>query len=220
MSTNKKQIIRCEHCGNKTLHNILFTADGPEEILDLPDYPDISGKTYYFLTQCSSCLEISLFTDWDQSEELGNLDMAALLYPIIQKFSNDVPKIITKDYEEAKKVLKISPIAFTVLTRRSLERVCIDQKAIGRTLKEKLDNLAKNGIIPQSLSKMANAIRYLGNIGAHISDEEIDYDEAKILADFFTAIIEYVYIAPAKLDKLSDKLKNKKKQTLKKKLRK
>lgn len=206
----KKQIIKCEHCGNKSTHTTVFSILGPEEILDHPSLPDMTVETYYFLAKCGSCSGISLFWDWQESDgPIGDLAYAHLLYPVVKEFGTAVPALIAKDYVEATKVKKISPIAFAVLVRKSLESICKDQKATGRDLKEKLDDLAKKGIIPESLSKMANAIRYLGNIGAHASEKEIDSYEAETLNDFFVAIIEYVYIGPAKLNILSERMKKK-----------
>lgn len=204
--TDKKQVIVCEHCGNKTPHEIIFTTNGPDEIVEMYAGHESAISTYYFLTRCSSCLEVSLFGDWEESDDLGSLKSAILMYPKITKIHSAVPAPIVKDYNEAKKVIKKSPHAFAVLVRRAMENVCIHQDAKGKDLKEKIDDLAKREIIPKSLARMANAIRYIGNIGAHVNEHDIDQEEALILDDFMRAILEYVYVAPAKLDTLAKKI--------------
>ncbi len=206
MDIKEKQVINCEHCGNKTPHEIVIITNGPSDIIEMHDDSTLDIETYYIVVKCGSCSEVSLFWDWDPSGDVGNLNKAKLIYPVVKNFSGDVPELITQDHDESKKVIRISPLAFSVLIRRALERVCIDKAANGSTLKNKLDDLAQKGIIPESLAKMANAIRHIGNISAHITDERISYVEAKILDDLFVAIIEYVYIAPAKLKRLSDRL--------------
>ncbi len=208
--SDEKQIIICEHCGNKTPHEVIFNVSGPDEIIDLGDGHEFGVATFYFVAKCNVCSEISFYTDWEESGNLGQLSEAVLLYPTKNKLDKIVPEPIIKDYEEAKKVIKKSPIAFAVLVRRALENVCINKSAVGKNLKQKLDDLGKKGVIPESLSKMADAIRYLGNAGAHAGGEDIDDEEAKILDDFVRAIIEYVYVAPDKLNKLANKISKKK----------
>ena len=207
--SKKDQIINCEHCGNKTPNEILLTTNGPDEIVEMFPENYTGIKTYYFLTKCKSCEEISLFSDWEESDQLGDLNNAVLVYPSIKKIDAVVPAEIVKGFNEAKKVKHKSSLAFAVMIRRAMEGVCLDQSAKGKNLKEKIDDLAKKEIIPNSLGRMANAIRYIGNAGAHAKGEDVTDDEVKVLDEFMRAIIEYVYVAPAKLNKLAEKLKKK-----------
>jgi len=152
---------------------------------------------------------MSLFSDWDLSDNFGDLDYANLEYPYVRKFDKALPEAIRIEYEEAKKVFKISPIVFAILARRVMEMICADQSAEGSNLKAKIEDLAKKDVIPKSLARMAGAIRYLGNIGAHSEAKIISNEEVQILNDFMVAIIEYVYTAPAKLEELAEKIKSK-----------
>lgn len=211
---SKPQVLICPHCGNKSPQELLQRVLGPEEIISGDkEFPDMSLGTYYFLVKCASCDEVSLFGDWEGNDDLGDLETAKLLYPqsILDRIASDSPAEIVQDYREAQRVAKISPLAASVLFRRALEGICLQQKASGNNLKEKIVDLAKRGIIPEALSKMADAIRYVGNRGAHSGEENVDFDEVKLLDDFLGAILEYVYVAPAKLAKLSEKLKKTKK---------
>ena len=203
----KQQILVCPHCGNKAPQEIKCTAYGNEKIEVGPKNDhgwDV--KTYTFFVQCQTCLEAAVYWDWDESNELGNLEEATILFPSTKKFSG-IPKAIQDSYDEAKKVQKLSPTAFAVLIRKALEYLCREQSASGNTLKEQLDDLAKKNIIPATLSRMANALRYFGNIGAHSIEIKIGPEEAQAMDDFFIAVVEYVYVAPEKLKKLSEGLK-------------
>ncbi len=206
----KEQIIICPHCGKKTPQESKHVVESTTDLIDKNGEFVGTADVYTILVQCKTCKEISLCGsgEWDDNPE--NLEEATLLYPQMKKLTEGIPEIIRKNYLEAKSIEKISPPAFVVLIRKALEYMCNNKGAKGKTLKEKLDHLAKEGIIPSTLSRMANALRFLGNIGAHAIDFEIGLDEIKIVDDFFVAIIEYVYIAPEKIEKLRERLLKKK----------
>lgn len=206
----REQILVCPNCGNKASQEIKCHAIGSEEI-DIG--PDNGGthqvETYYFFVQCKTCLETSVYWDWEESSDTGDLKEAILLFPSTKKFSG-IPKDIKDSYDEAKRVQKISPIAFAILIRKGLEYLCREQNASGNSLNEQLKDLAKKNIIPATLSRMAHALRYFGNLGAHSSGVKIGSEEAGVMDDFFIAVVEYVYVAPEKLNKLTEKLKDRK----------
>ncbi len=56
---------------------------------------------------------------------------------------------------------------------------------------------------------MTHAVRFFGNVGAHAAEISITADEASLIHEFFIAIIEYVYIAPDKINSLTSRLSNK-----------
>ena len=64
-------------------------------------------------------------------------------------------------------------------------------------LAERLKNLANSGRIPQTLAEMAQQLRLLRNLGAH--DDEVTEEDVPIILDFLEAILEYLYVAPAKI---------------------
>jgi hypothetical protein len=206
---NNESIVTCPHCGNKTLHVIKVQTSSSEELYDT--HGEFVGEidNYYYLTECKTCKGICLFTDWAASTNPGNLAEATLLYPSKRKLWETIPSEINKSYEEAKKVEKISPNAFAVLIRRSLELLCRDQKAKGSNLKEQIADLSFKGIIPNTLVEMADTLRFMGNIGAH--EIEFDFDESEIQAidDFLVAMLEFVYVAPNKIKNLRDSISKK-----------
>lgn len=65
------------------------------------------------------------------------------------------------------------------------------------------------GIIPAKLADMSDALRYLGNLGAHATEYHIDKSEVSSMDGFFTAMLEYVYVGSSKLDKLKKSIENK-----------
>lgn len=196
--------LECSHCGNRTILEVKAELTQKDEI-EAWDGALIEIEGYYYLAQCRTCSGVSLFYDWEIDGEPGNLKEAKRLYPKVRDLRG-VPKAIHDSYKEAKRVEKHSPTAFAILIRKSLEYLCKEQSAEGKNLKEQIDDLAKKGIIPATLARMASALRYFGNIGAHSSDIKIGAQEARTMDDFFVAVIEYVYIAPEKLEKLKKSL--------------
>lgn len=203
----KEQIIICPHCGNKTPQKIKCVTSLEEELFDDKGEHIAMVEIYDIFVQCKTCKKTSLFNNWEAAKDPFNLEESELLYPSKKELSDGVPEDIKKSYLEAKKIEKASPIAFAVLIRRAFEYICKDKKAKGRNLKEKLDYLVRKEVMPTTLFKMATVLKSLGNIGAHANDFEIDLDKAKVMDNFFIAIIEYVYIAPEKIKKLEEGLK-------------
>ena len=50
------------------------------------------------------------------------------------------------------------------------------------------------------LTQLADTLRLLGNKGAHSGSEEVHQFQVNELDEFFRVIIEYVYVAPGKLE--------------------
>jgi hypothetical protein len=208
---NNELILICSHCGNRTPHVIKTQTSSCEEVFDINR--EFMGEidNYYYLTECKTCNGICLFSDWEASDNPGDLQKATLLYPAPRALGEAIPKEIRKSYEEARKVEKISPNAFAVLIRRSLELLCKDQKAKGNNLKEQIADLSERGIIPKPLVAMAETLRFIGNIGAHKIEVNIDLEETSAIDDFLVAMLEYVYVAPDKIKKLRDSISMKSK---------
>lgn len=209
---SSESIITCPHCGNKTPHVIKTHTSSSEKVYDT--HGEFMGEfeNYFYLTECKTCKDICLFTDWEASENPGDLAEATLLYPLKHKLGETIPSEISKSYEEAKKVEKISPNAFAVLIRRSLELLCRDQKAKGNNLKEQIADLSAKGIIPNTLVEMADTLRFIGNIGAHEIEFDFDKSEIHAIDDFLVAMLEFVYVAPNKIKNLRDSISKKSKK--------
>ena len=207
--TRDNQVIKCPHCGNQTAQKLASILTG-YELIDFDAGQEIVTEDYYFTVQCSTCREVSLLSSWEHSDNPSDLSEAVVLYPFKKIFRDPVPTAVAKIYDEAKKVEKISPTAFAILGRKVIESITDDKKAKGKDLQEKIADLSSKNIIPSVLSKMSEAIRVLGNLGAHDANVTIDSAEAIILDEFMVAFIEYVYVAPKKIEDLAERIKQKK----------
>lgn len=210
------KVFKCPHCGNETVNELIsFTA--VEEVLELlesvtheVDY--IPVESYFFITKCKTCNQVSVFTSADFEEMPYDIRTAFQVWPTNKGLGKGVPKSIEESYEEARKVKKVSPLAFSILIRRSLELLCKDKEAVGANLKEKIEDLGKKKIIPDTLAGMADIIRETGNTSAHADKFKLNKFDTDVLDDFFIAVIEYVYVAPQRLAQIKERLKNAQKQ--------
>lgn len=67
--------------------------------------------------------------------------------------------------------------------------------------------LQERGDIPSTLAKMTDVLRTLGNTAAHEAPDEITVPMTWAIDEFFRAIVEYVYIAPAKLETFQKRIR-------------
>ena len=91
---------------------------------------------------------------------------------------------------------------------RTLEAVCNHENAQGRNLAQKLNDLAQKDKIPNTLVEMAQQLRELRNLGAHEAEDEVTETDVPIIIDFVEAILEYLYVAPAKIEAVRTRLSN------------
>ena len=122
------------------------------------------------------------------------------IYPevIFRHFPDYIPEAIRKDYEEACSILDRSPKASATLARRCLQGMIRDFWGIsGKNLNDEIDQL--QGKIPAAQWSAINALRQLGNIGAHMEKDtslivDINPDEAKMLLNLIELLLEKWYI--------------------------
>lgn len=122
------------------------------------------------------------------------------IYPdaIYRHFPSYVPLPIRLDYEEAAKISSLSPKASATLCRRCLQGMIRDFWGIkkGRLIDE-IKEL--QGKVPAAQWKAIDALRNIGNIGAHMEKDvnlmiDVDEDEARLLLSLIENLIEKWYI--------------------------
>ena len=192
----------CPHCCNRAkqekIHEQPYVGVGWG--VDDGEASETEGK--YFIYKCTTCNEILVY------HELFDFGMS-LLYPDIS-LDQSVPKNISKIYDEAIRIKYISPNSFAVQIRRALEALCIDRGVNERSLATSLKTLSERGEIPEVLSEAGDILRLIGNTGAHVADIDVHPLQAMAIDDFFKAIVEYIYVSPAKIVSFKELLNNSK----------
>ncbi|MDP2778957.1 DUF4145 domain-containing protein [Devosia sp.] len=197
----------CTHCGNKAPMLIVAEYSHIKNHDDEESGMSWEAGPYWEVLECLSCNSV-LFRKgyWHDllTDECG--PEYEILYPNGPQVIRGLPQQISKSYEAAQRVKTIDSNAFAVLLGRVLDLVCIDKNAVGDDLFQRLEDIAKKGIMPQQLADMAHALRHLRNIGAHANLGELTPAEVPILEGLSKAILEYVYSAPALVQLVQSKI--------------
>ena len=111
-----------------------------------------------------------------------------------------IPKQIRSDYNEACSILSLSPKASATLARRCLQGMIRNFWGItkGRLIDE-INELKNQGKVNSSTMDSIDAVRQLGNIGAHMESDvnliiDIDEGEANILIKLLEDLFQDWYI--------------------------
>lgn len=197
--------MKCGHCGNTAPMEIVALFSRIEEHYDETAKMTFEAGPAWELLFCPACLDVSLqkIHYHDLWEPEGSTE---IIYPTKIKLIIGLPKEVNIAYEAALKVSIIDPNAYAVLLGRVLDKVCIDRKAEGGSLSDKLKFLAEKGEIPSRLAEIAHQLRQLRNIGAHADLGDLTTNEIPVLSSLCNAILEYVYTAPALIEQVKKHL--------------
>lgn len=136
-----------------------------------------------------------------------------ILYPQEKTIESQwmLPYKVSLAYSSALKVQKIDAGAFAIMVGRTLEEICRYEKAKGKVLADKIKSLADSGRIPQVLAAMLMQLRLLRNLAAHTSEDNyvVTEEDVPIIREFIDAVLEYLYIAQAKITHLQDRISGK-----------
>lgn len=123
-----------------------------------------------------------------------------------KQFPNYIPEAIRQDYEEACAIVELSPKASATLSRRCLQGMIRDFWGIEKkNLYEEISALKNQ--IPADLWASMDALRQLGNIGAHMEKDtnvivDIDPNEANSLIQLIELLMNEWYIEREKRKEL------------------
>lgn len=194
----------CDHCGN-----ITYKFIGGRSTVFVTDHKAIEYRLY----RCEICTESILIKavmelsknygvrDGKNSRTIDDEEVEQLWPPMLS-LNSEAPERVRKIYDEARRVKSQSPSSFVVQIGRALEAVTNDKNAEGRTLYDRLNWLIANEELPQIFGEMGHINRILRNWGAHDAGFDVTKEDVEIVDEFLKAIIEYLYVAPAKVDRI------------------
>lgn len=206
MPTPERLAVRvsfCPHCGNETPHRLLFSHEG--RLLGYDEAGERSAEdvpVMYYVASCGTCSELLLYTAvfGDNISTFENGEETTLAYPLTTSLPEHVPIAVREAYEEAARIRSVAPNAYAVMIRRALEAVCDDRGVSQGHLQKRIAILAQRGELPPTLAEITSMLRVLGNAGAHSTGKKLTVPMTWGMAEFFEAIIEYIYIGPKKLN--------------------
>lgn len=137
--------------------------------------------------------------------EIEQLYESQIIYPENRMILSEVPKEVASAFESALKIKKIDSQICLISLRRTLELICKDKDARGRTLEAKINDLILNNIFPKDLENAFSVIREYGNSGAH-SQINLTDSQLNELISILYSVIDYLYIIPRKSVKMKERL--------------
>lgn len=216
---NVRRSMQCGHCGKLASFTIRGEGTQYGAVLDNSGSYDGQDITTWRILECEWCKKPTLeeaVMSYDFVGDAFSVGMelqsskVTVLYPETKTAKaplTNLPEMIEKKYLAALKVQDIEPSACAVLVGGTLEAVCNYENATGKTLLERLNSLVSSNRIPSTLAEMAHQLRQIRNLGAHDAEDEVTEEDVPIILEFLEAILEYLYIAPAKITAVQRRLK-------------
>lgn len=203
-----KAVLYCPHCGNTSVQTTLLTQEFTDTFYRLSSGDSEQEAGLYTVVKCETCDEILVYISYHNFLEQSETQFGDLQFPKQSFFPKAVPENIRKIYKEAVLVKNISPTAYVILARKVLEEICVEQGISDKNLSLALKKLAQNNIIPKTLSDATTLIRLVGNTGAHASNQIISVPQVWAIDDFLKAVVEYIYVAPKKIEEFKNRFQH------------
>lgn len=199
--------IVCRVCGNTASMKVLGQVN--DLVTHESDDPPDSFETgeIYELLKCPKCDGVTItvggWHDFMEPEDFKS----EVIFPPPKPTIPGLPPKVQSEYEAAQAVSGLSPNAYAVLIGRTLDVVCTDRRASGKSLNDRIRDLANRNEIPAKLAAIAHGLRQLRNVGAHADLGSLTPEEIPVLEALCSAILEYVYRAPQLVALVEKRLK-------------
>lgn len=189
--------LKCPFCG-ASIPNIHQTFQGRDVQFEFSyNNYDHAWNWQILSLRCPSCGKISTSAVGIGSNVKGK---TVLIFPESSaiQFPEYVPLAIREDYEEAYSILTKSPKASATLARRCLQGMIRDFWNIHeKNLNAEITSLQP--LIPAAQWKAIDAVRRVGNIGAHMEHDvnlivDVSHDEARSLLTLIELLIDKWYV--------------------------
>ena len=183
-----------------------FLANRPHVVSEESSNDKITIQTM----KCPNCHKVSVDIVGVGSQ-FPNRIMHFNPISLAKVYPDYIPQAIRSDYEEAHAILNLSPKASATLSRRCLQGMIRDFWGMSKArLVDEIDALKKESVDP-STKIVLDALRKLGNIGAHPEKDvnlivDIEPSEAHKLLEFIELLMQKWYIERHEHEKLLQKI--------------
>lgn len=190
-TSEKPRAFICPWCETPAIADVRGIAywDGLDK-----DGKFLNAATEYALLQCSACGDASVQVREDYGEGFED-DQPVIVYPAKRRLNSDVPGPLRREFKEAQDCFSTKAyVATVVMVRRILEGTCKENNVQERTLVRSLEKLHQDGLIDSTIAEWANALRILGNEGAHYTGRRVSHDDAEDALAFAEALLDHIYV--------------------------
>ncbi|MCU1375746.1 MAG: uncharacterized protein JWO68_3032 [Actinomycetia bacterium] len=160
----------------------------------------VNPPVEYAFIQCDVCGLPSIQAREDYGEGFDQ-DEPGVIYPRARRVSFDIPAPLRAELEEAFACLRAKAYTATVvMVRRTLEGTCKESGVSERTLHASLKKMRAEEKIDDTLAEWADALRVLGNQGAHYTGHSVSREDAEDALDFAEALLDHLYVLKKRFD--------------------
>lgn len=208
---------KCPHCGafaHMKWDNLFFITHDEQG-------NEHNVQTRVHQANCASCNKENIW--YNHREISGWLGLNGIprpsddselsrLYPVRQVNSYDIPDYLPDMpddvkvlYQEAALIFQLSPRSAAALIRLALEKLCEYLGVRKKNIKESIEELAKQQIIPFRVAQAADNIRLIGNANVHagIIGDEILEDINPAIFTYINLIVDYAITKPKEIDEIN-----------------
>lgn len=158
------------------------------------------------LSKCFSCGEVSV---WIHDR---------LAFPVAMEGplpNPDLPDEVRLDYEEAGRILNLSPRGSAALLRLAIQKLCAALGEKGKNIDDDIASLVRKGLSPL-VQKALDAVRVIGNEAVHPGTLDLrdDRDTATRLFEVVNLIAEQMISNPKHVEELYGKLPEEKRKAI------
>lgn len=200
MNGNKSS---CGRCQVETNHHIIHHDTEDLESLDKIKGPRRGIDHLY--RQCAGCDKYSYVQEhWEMDPYKGKLIRFRKTCPVPENenrrtainYSHELPNSLEGLYHEVIDAINAQFFNLSTLGLRMLiEEICKDQQAKGENLKDKINELAKNGRLTRDQADILHKLRLMGNDVAHES-RQVSQHEISMARKIVETMMENIYMLP------------------------
>lgn len=127
----------------------------------------------------------------------------------------DLPEDITKDYEEARSILELSPRGAAALLRLCIQKLCKELGEPGKNIDTDIASLVAKGLNPL-VQKSLDSVRVIGNESVHPGELDLrdNPDIAKKLFKLVNAITDQMISHPKTVEEIYGKIPEGKREAI------
>lgn len=197
-------LIECPRCDGHTLS----TQRGTYTLA--PEGDEGFEPLLYTLVSCDGCRNPQLLMQMSEMVAGGHWGWTSPTqeWPssATGPLSPSIPLPIAREMREARACFSAKLYTATaVMVRRTLEGMCFDQGTGKKALFAALGELRDAKKIEGRLFDWAQALRVLGNQGAHFSKEALGREDAQDALELAEALLDYIYVFTAKYDEFQQR---------------
>lgn len=194
----------CPHCRKLATQRLAGWAPYTASFW-APNGANIEEPGVKYMATCNECGQIILYDDPGESlSEADDYQSATICYPTMEWRHSSVPSVVREAYETAMQFQAGEPSAFVSRALNVLKSVCDDKGVDGQTLRDRIRRLSDRGEIPGVLANAAECLIFKVEGPALSAVQQIHGAHVELFDELVKAMIEHVYVVPAKFQDLAD----------------